>query len=174
MQEAIERPVFGVSIRTIDGFEVTGAAAAATWTACQRSSTAAGHVDVRFDPVRLLPGTYDVSVSLTDYTSLHIYDVRIDLIRFDVERGRYQEPAGVVALGGVVDDHRFGGRGRAVGLKAAFGSGAPQVAGGVAVDQVGPGLGGVVVPGARGAGRRLRRPGGRAGRGRAGVGAGRR
>jgi hypothetical protein len=57
-------------------------------------------VDVTFDPVRLLPGTYDVTVSLTDASSLHPYDVRTDLLRFDVERGAHREEGGVVALGG--------------------------------------------------------------------------
>ena len=100
MQEAIERPVFGVSIHTIDGFEVIGVRSRDVDCVPEKLN-GPGHVDVRFDPVRLLPGTYDISVSLTDYPCLHIYDMRIDLIRFDVERGTYQEPTGVAALGGV-------------------------------------------------------------------------
>jgi Wzt C-terminal domain len=66
-----------------------------------------GHVDVIFDELRLLPGTYDLTVALTDHSSLHAYDVRTDILRFDVERGIYHEDAGVVALGGrwEIDDH---------------------------------------------------------------------
>jgi ABC-2 type transport system ATP-binding protein len=99
MQQAIERPVFGLSIRTIDGFEVS-ALRSRDVDCVPEKLEGAGHVEVRFDPVRLLPGTYDVSLSLTDYTSLHPYDVRTDLLRFDVERGSLREEGGVVALGG--------------------------------------------------------------------------
>jgi hypothetical protein len=99
MQEAIERPVFSLSIHTIDGFEVS--TLRSRDVDCVPDQLAgAGHVDVTFDPVRLLPGTYDVTLSLTDYTSLHAYDVRSDMMRFDVERGALREDGGVVALGG--------------------------------------------------------------------------
>jgi hypothetical protein len=60
-----------------------------------------GAVDVTFDPVRLLPGTYDLTVSLYDYSCLHPYDFRQSVLRFDVERGGpVHEEFGVVALGG--------------------------------------------------------------------------
>jgi hypothetical protein len=99
MQEAIERPVFGVSVRTIDGFEVSLLRTREDGCVPEKLD-GSGYVDVRFDPVRLLPGTYDLSVSLSDYACLHLYDMRTDVLRFDVERGLLREPKGVVALGG--------------------------------------------------------------------------
>ena len=99
MLQAIERPVFGLSIHTIDGFEVS-LLRSRDVDCVPEKLHGAGNVDVTFDPVRLLPGTYDVTVSLTDASSLHAYDVRTDVLRFDVERGAHREEGGVVALGG--------------------------------------------------------------------------
>ncbi len=113
MQEAIERPVFGLSIHTIDGFEVS-LLRSRDVDCVPEKLHGAGHVDVTFDHVRLLPGTYDVTVSLTDASSLHTYDVRTDVLRFDVERGDLREQGGVVALGGrwrigdLVSEHSLG------------------------------------------------------------------
>jgi ABC-type polysaccharide/polyol phosphate transport system ATPase subunit len=110
MQEPLERPVFGLSIITMDGFEVSGP--------CSRDVDCVpdklegpGHVDICFDSLRLLPGTYDLSVSLADFSRLHLYDVRRNVIRFDVERGTLLEEAGVASLGGrweIGDLHRGG------------------------------------------------------------------
>jgi ABC-2 type transport system ATP-binding protein len=99
MQQAIERPVFGVSIHTIDGFEVSTLRSRDVDCVPEKLN-GTGYVQVTFDPVRLLPGTYDVTLSLTDCTSLHAYDVRSKALRFDVERGAFLEDGGVVALGG--------------------------------------------------------------------------
>jgi hypothetical protein len=99
MEQPIDRPVFGLSIHTVDGFEVS-ALTNRDVDCVPETLAGAGHVEVTFDEVRLLPGTYDVTVSLTDYTSLHMYDAREDVLRFDVDRGRYREARGVVALGG--------------------------------------------------------------------------
>lgn len=99
MQQAIEQPVFGLDIRTIDGFTVS-ALRSRDVDCVPEKLNGEGHVDLTFDPVRLLPGTYDVSVSITDIAALHVYDLRVDVMRFDVERGVFQEHRGVVALGG--------------------------------------------------------------------------
>lgn len=99
MHEPIERPVFGLSIHTIDGFEVSGPSSRDVDCVPDKLE-GSGHVDISFDPLRLLPGTYDLTVSLSDYSRLHAYDVRRDLIRFDVERGTLREDSGVASLGG--------------------------------------------------------------------------
>jgi len=110
MHQAIERPVFGLSIRTIDGFEVS-APRSRDVDCVPEKLEGTGQVDVTFDVLRLLPGTYDLSVTLTDFSSLHAYDVRTDILRFDVERGVFREESGVVSLGGrwVIDDRLSGG-----------------------------------------------------------------
>jgi ABC-2 type transport system ATP-binding protein len=110
MQEPIERPVFGLMFTTIDGFCVS--APTSRDVGCVPEKLAgSGYVDVAFDPVRLLPGTYDLSVSLTDYSCLHTYDHRSNLLRFDVERGPLRETQGVASLGGVwrIGDLEMGG-----------------------------------------------------------------
>jgi ABC-2 type transport system ATP-binding protein len=99
MQEAIERPVFGVAISTVDGF-VVSMLRSRDVNCVPEKLNGSGCVEVTFDSVRLLPGTYDASFSLTDFTSLHAYDVRRHLLRFDVDRGALREEGGVVALGG--------------------------------------------------------------------------
>jgi hypothetical protein len=99
MEQPIDRPIFGLSISTIDGFDVS-ALTNRDVDCVPETLSGEGHVEVTFDEIRLLPGTYDVTASLTDDTSLHAYDVRASVLRFDVERGVYQEGAGVVSLGG--------------------------------------------------------------------------
>ena len=99
MEQAIERPVFGLSIHTVDGFEVSRLRSRDVDCVPETLSgpvMSTSHLIL----IRLLPGTYDVTVSLTDYTSLHVYDARTDVLRFDVDRGIYREEGGVVALGG--------------------------------------------------------------------------
>ena len=98
MVQAIERPVFALTIRTLDGFEVSTPKNRDVDCVPEKLE-GSGHVDITFDSLRLLPGTYDLSVALTDYSSLYAYDVRTDILRFDVERGGCHEETGVAALG---------------------------------------------------------------------------
>jgi ABC-type polysaccharide/polyol phosphate transport system ATPase subunit len=98
-QQPVEQPVFGISIRTLDGFEVS-APTSKDVDCVPDKLEATGHVDVSFDSFRLLPGTYDLTVSLHDYGLVHTYDARRDILRFDVERGSLHDQSGVVALGG--------------------------------------------------------------------------
>ncbi len=100
MQEAIERPVFGLSFTTVDGFCVS-APTSRDVDCVPEKLEGSGYIDVVFHSVRLLPGTYDLSVALTDFSSLHTYDHRSNMLRFDVERGPIRETQGVVSLGGL-------------------------------------------------------------------------
>ncbi|MBV9660402.1 MAG: ABC transporter ATP-binding protein [Acidimicrobiales bacterium] len=98
MSEPIERPVFAVTFRTLGGFEVS--TPSTRDVGCEPDKLdGPGHVDLRFDSLRLLPGTYEASFFLSDHARLHAYDVRRDLIRFDVEAGDGHETTGVAALG---------------------------------------------------------------------------
>jgi ABC-type polysaccharide/polyol phosphate transport system ATPase subunit len=99
MSEPIERPVFGLAIHTLDGTHVTGPNTRDA-NCVPEKLDGAGFVDVKYDILRLLPGTYDLSVSLYDYTLMHPYDFRHQVLRFDVERGPIHEAYGVVSLGG--------------------------------------------------------------------------
>ncbi len=99
MSEPIPQPVFGVAIQTLEGFTVTGPnTRQAGAVPDQLSGT--GHVDLRVDRLMLAPGTYDLSVSLYDYSCSHAFDFRYRTLRFDVQRGDPVEEHGVMALGG--------------------------------------------------------------------------
>ncbi len=99
MDTAIERPVFGLALHSLDGTHVTGPNSRDV-NCVPDKLVGDGHVDVTFDALRLLPGTYDLSVSLYDYSCLHPYDFRQKVLRFDVERGPIRESYGLVSLGG--------------------------------------------------------------------------
>lgn len=97
MRSPIEQPVFGLTIATLEGFQVTGPSSRDAGCIPQILD-GTGHVDISFDPVVLLPGSYDLTVSLYDYTCLHPYDFRQNVLRFDVDRGPIVESGGVVSL----------------------------------------------------------------------------
>ena len=59
-----------------------------------------GWLDLHLDRFPLLPGTYDITASLTDFNLAHPYDVRRNVLRVDVDRKGPTEPAGLVSLGG--------------------------------------------------------------------------
>ncbi|CAA9240106.1 MAG: Teichoic acid export ATP-binding protein TagH [uncultured Acidimicrobiales bacterium] len=99
MDEPIPRPVFGLAIHTLDGTHVTGPNTRDTESVPDKLE-GEGHVDLRIDPIRLLPGTYDITASLYDYACLHPYDFRHHVLRFDVDPGEPHESYGVVSLGG--------------------------------------------------------------------------
>jgi ABC-type polysaccharide/polyol phosphate transport system ATPase subunit len=99
MQEAIERPVFAVTIRTLDGFEVSGPSTRDVDLVPDKLE-GSGVAELEFDRLRLLPGTYDLTVTLSDHARLHDYDVHPNVLRFDVERGSIHEESGVASLDG--------------------------------------------------------------------------
>jgi ABC-2 type transport system ATP-binding protein len=99
MDEAIERPVFQVSIQTLEGF-VVSAPKNRDVDCVPEKLQGAGYVDLTFPSLPLLPGTYDLSASLTDYSCLHEYDVRANVLRFDIDRGTFNDEGGVIGLGG--------------------------------------------------------------------------
>ncbi len=99
LREPIARPVFAITIRTLDGFEVSGPSSRDIDCVPDKLE-GSGYVNLDFDRLGLLPGTYDLTVSLTDFGRLHPFDVRRDVLRFDVERGAFHEQTGVAALDG--------------------------------------------------------------------------
>lgn len=97
--QPIERPVFGMAIHTLDGTHVTGPNTRDVGYVPDRLD-GDGVLDLHFEHISLLPGTYDVTVSLVDYSCLHPYDFRHKVLRFDVDPGTPRETYGVVTLGG--------------------------------------------------------------------------
>jgi hypothetical protein len=97
--QPITQPVFGMAIYTVEGQHVTGPNTRDAG-AVPISISGTGVVDLVVDRLLLVPGTYDLSASLFDYSCLHAFDFRHRSHRFDVEVGEPREQYGVVALGG--------------------------------------------------------------------------
>jgi ABC-2 type transport system ATP-binding protein len=98
-QEAVERPVFRVTFTTASGMEVcTTTSRGATCVPSKLEGK--GFVELEFPDLRLLAGSYLLTVGLTDHTGMEAYDVREDIVRIYVERGDSIEPSGLVSLGG--------------------------------------------------------------------------
>ncbi len=53
---------------------------------------------MRIDRLLLVPGTYDLTVSLVNFNLTHTYDFRYRVLRFDVEAGDPYAEFGVVAV----------------------------------------------------------------------------
>ncbi|MDQ6798562.1 MAG: ABC transporter ATP-binding protein [Actinomycetota bacterium] len=97
--EPVTKPVFGLALETLEG----------TWLWAHHTRDAGlvpdeirgkGYVDLTVSSLMLQPGTYDVSASIVDYTTTHVYDYLRHCLRFDVEHGHPRESGGYLALGG--------------------------------------------------------------------------
>lgn len=99
VSEPLDGPVFNVTIQTLDGMHVSGPNSRDAEFEILRLEDR-GHIDLCIDRLLLVPGTYDLSASLSDHTMQHPYDVRHHILRFDVEPGTPRETFGVVSLGG--------------------------------------------------------------------------
>jgi ABC-2 type transport system ATP-binding protein len=102
----VAKPVFGLALETLEG----------TWLWAHHTRDAgyvpdelppSGSVDLHIPRLMLQPGTYDVSASIVDYTTTHVYDYLRRCLRFDVEHGDPRESGGYVALGGTWKSEAF-------------------------------------------------------------------
>ncbi|MBI5088467.1 MAG: ABC transporter ATP-binding protein [Actinobacteria bacterium] len=95
--KSIPRPVFGIAIEQVGGPVIT--------SPCTRdvglipaSVDGTGVVEVKLGSVPILPGTYDIHTSVTDFNRSYIYDHVQSHLRIDVMTGRRHETGGVVTL----------------------------------------------------------------------------
>jgi Wzt-like putative exopolysaccharide export protein len=95
--EPVSEPGFSFFIATLNGAPVTGPNSVAAGCVPDKLD-GKGVVEVVMDPLRLLVGTYDLSVVVADRTMLHEYDHLQNVMRFDVERGDVHEDWGVASL----------------------------------------------------------------------------
>jgi Wzt C-terminal domain len=93
----VPKPVFGVEIESLGGATIT---APCTRDVGLLPEALSGHgfVDLQLQSVPLLPGTYDLHTSITDFNKQHIYDRLQVALRFDVMTGRPYETTGLVSL----------------------------------------------------------------------------
>lgn len=95
--EPISKPSFAFALTTINGEPVTGPNSKAAGCVPDELD-GSGMVDVVSDPFPILPGTYDLMISVCDYAMLHEYDHHQRALRFDVERGSIFEDWGVASI----------------------------------------------------------------------------
>jgi hypothetical protein len=95
--EPVHRPVFGFAIESLGGATVT--------SPCTRdvglvppTISGDGTIEVDLDAVSLLPGTYDLHTSATDFNRSHVFDHVQLALRFDVMSGKPYEVGGLVTL----------------------------------------------------------------------------
>lgn len=96
-QERVEKPVFAAALHRIDGAYVCGFNARDA-DIVPASVYGNGHVDLHIDRLPLLPGTYDMTAAVANYTLSHAYDQRDRAFRFDVEPGRPSGGEGLIGL----------------------------------------------------------------------------
>jgi ABC-type polysaccharide/polyol phosphate transport system ATPase subunit len=97
--EPVARPVFSLSVVTLNGVVIANPTTRESETVPEKLD-GTGWLDLVLPQLPLLPGTYDLTASVTDYTIAHPYDVRRNVVRFDVDRKGPTEPAGIVSFGG--------------------------------------------------------------------------
>ena len=95
----IDKPVFGLAIETLEGVYV--------WASNTRDAEyvpdcieGRGTVEFHIPRLMLLPGTFDISASIVDYSTIHVYDFLRHCYRFDVDPGTPRESGGLFSLGG--------------------------------------------------------------------------
>lgn len=93
----IPRPVFGIAIESVGGAVVTSPCARDVGLVPD-SADGEGYVDIELKSFPLLPGTYDIHTSITDFNRAHIYDHVQTHLRIDVMTGTRFETGGVVTL----------------------------------------------------------------------------
>ncbi|HWE57384.1 MAG TPA: ABC transporter ATP-binding protein [Acidimicrobiales bacterium] len=99
MERPIERPVFSVTMLLDNGIELANCSSRDAGVTPPKLD-GKGFIDLTFDSFRLLPGSYKATVALTDYSRMHDYDVRQEIVTFEVDPGENRESSGLVSLGG--------------------------------------------------------------------------
>ena len=97
--EPVEQPVFGMGVHHVAGMDVSATHTRETGQ-CPAKIDGEGFVDLEVERLLLVPGTFDVSATLHNFTLTHEYDYRHRAFRFDVEAGEPRASLGVVSLGG--------------------------------------------------------------------------
>ena len=95
--EPVEKAVFGIAIRNVDGILVTGPNTR-DCDATPEKIDGRGYMDLHVERVLLLPGTYDLTVSIWDWAISHPLDAIDRVLRFDIDHGSPTDRLGVISL----------------------------------------------------------------------------
>ena len=93
----VRAPVVTVTIEGLGGATLTAPCARDAGAVPERM-LGEGTIDVSFDNISLLPGTYDLHTSITDFNRSYVYDNLHLAMRFDVMAGKPYETGGLVTL----------------------------------------------------------------------------
>ena len=96
-RKAVPKPIFGFEIEALGGATVSAPCTRDVGLLPDRID-GSGHLDIFMDNVSLLPGTYDLHTSITDFNRQHEYDRLHVAMRFDVMTGKPYETGGLVTL----------------------------------------------------------------------------
>lgn len=95
--KAVPQPVIGIEIEALGGTTVT-APTTRDVGLVPTTMRGSGVVEVVLPRIDLLPGTYDLHTSITDFNRAHVYDHLHLAMRFDVMTGKPYETGGLVTM----------------------------------------------------------------------------
>lgn len=95
--KAVPQPVIGIEIEALGGTTVT-APTTRDVGLVPTTMRGSGVVEVVLPRIDLLPGTYDLHTSVTDFNRAHVYDHLHLAMRFDVMTGKPYETGGLVTM----------------------------------------------------------------------------
>ncbi|MCE9623111.1 MAG: ABC transporter ATP-binding protein [Actinomycetia bacterium] len=96
-RKTVPQPVVGIEIESLGGATVT-APNTRDVGMVPPTMSGAGTIDVAFANVALVPGTYDLHTTITDFNRAQVYDNLHEALRFDVMTGKPYETGGVVTM----------------------------------------------------------------------------
>lgn len=99
LSEPIDRPVFGLSLHTPEGVHIAAPNTRDAECVPERLE-GQGQLDFCMERLLLVPGHYEMSVAMHDYSCVHPYDFRHRMLRLDVEPGTPRESYGLVSFPG--------------------------------------------------------------------------
>ncbi|ACV80493.1 ABC transporter ATP-binding protein [Nakamurella multipartita] len=97
--ERIEQPVFALNVNALDGYHLWGFHSR-DGGRVPEALEGAGSIELEIPQLMLQPGTFDLTASIVDYSTTHVFDFLRNCARFDVEVGTPRESGGPIALGG--------------------------------------------------------------------------
>ena len=93
----VPRPIFGIAIDALGGNCITSPCTRDVGVVPERLQ-GDGSVDMVLTDVALMPGTFDLHTTITDFNRQHVYDELHVALRFDVMTGKVNETGSLVTL----------------------------------------------------------------------------
>ena len=91
--------MFALNVNALDGYHLWGFHSR-DGGRVPEALEGAGSIELEIPQLMLQPGTFDLTASIVDYSTTHVFDFLRNCARFDVEVGTPRESGGPIALGG--------------------------------------------------------------------------